>query len=79
MWAKVDMLWSVMAQLINSAVTSTGLPYGSAVVKRIAVLARPVLLLNITLSNLEKKKGGENGNNNYNGKGEDSVSQLTKQ
>ena len=55
---------------MNSGVTSTALPYGSAVVNRIAVLARPVLLLNITLSNLEQKKRRENGNENKDGKRE---------
>ena len=62
------MAWSLMVQFMNSGVTSTGLPYGSAVVKRIAVLARPVLLLNITRSNLEQKKRRYNGNENKDGK-----------
>ena len=62
------MSWSSMVQFMNSAVTSSGLPYGSAVVNRIAVLARPVLLLNITLSNLEQKKRRENGDVNKDGK-----------
>ena len=60
------MSWSLMVQFMNSGVT--GIPYGSVFVNRIAVLARPVLLLNITLSNLEQKKRIENRNENKDGK-----------
>lgn len=35
---------------------STPLAKGSAVVNRMAVLAFPILLLNVTVSNLKKKK-----------------------
>ena len=43
-------------QSINSGVTSIVLPYGRAVVKRTAGLAVPRLLLNATVSNLNKSK-----------------------
>ena len=56
MRAKFDMLCSLKVQLINSSVTSIVLPYGSAVVKRIAVLTFPWLLLNVTVSNLFNEK-----------------------
>ena len=54
--AKFDMLCSSKVQLISSGVASTVLPYGNAVVKRIAVLARPWLLLKVTESKLKMKK-----------------------
>ena len=50
------MLLSLKVQFINSGVMSTPLANGSAVENRMAVLAFPRLLLNITVSNLRKKK-----------------------
>ena len=50
---KSCMLWSWKVQLINFGVTSTALPYGNAVVNRIAVLDFPSFLLNVTVSNLK--------------------------
>ena len=50
------MLLFLKVQFINSGVMSTPLAKGSAVVNRMAVLAFPILLLNVTVSNLKKKK-----------------------
>lgn len=50
------MLLFLKVQFINSGVMSTPLAKGSAVVNRMAVLAFPMLLLNVTVSNLNKKK-----------------------
>ena len=41
---------------------STPLAKGSAVVNRMAVLAFPILLLNVTVSNLKKKKNAWSSN-----------------
>ena len=50
------MLLFLKVQFINSGVMSTPLAKGSAVVNRMAVLAFPILLLNVTVSNLKKRK-----------------------
>ena len=56
------MLLFLKVQFINSGVMSTPLAKGNAVVNRMAVLAFPILLLNVTVSNLRKKKNAWSSN-----------------
>ena len=56
------MLLLLKVQFVNSGVMSTPLAKGSAVVNRMAVLAFPILLLNVTVSNLKKKKDAWSSN-----------------
>ena len=56
------MLLLLKVQFVNSGVMSTPLAKGSAVVNRMAVLAFPILLLNVTVSNLKKEKNAWSSN-----------------